>query len=213
MQVGEPTDPESIYISWWPSAQLDQLKKAPGTTQSLVEDIVSEGREPDASIDFEELPNKKGLDEKAIRKWWIAFQSEKVKYGLGGKNCSWVVISALRAGGSDKFFPWYRVNIKRNIPLKSVLMPIVIPLLQFITVQHIAIVPTALSAFRVYVASFAKELKGGASFKLAAVAAVDAFSSIWSPEDTLAFCIVLKENLERRKAGETLLGTSAKTSP
>jgi hypothetical protein len=207
LEIEEADNPLTEYISWWPSASLNQLKKAPGTTQSLADDIRCEGRPPDVSIELEELESRQGLDENAIRRWWRTFQAQNLEYGLGGKNCSWVVVSALQVGGSDKFFPWYKINVKKNIPMKTVLIPLIVPLLRFVTIQDIPIMPAALRVFNTYVKSFTKQVKGGRSMKLAAVAAVDEFSSIWSPQDALAFCIVLKENLDRTKAGATLLGT------
>jgi hypothetical protein len=182
LQLGEVGDPEVTYISWWPATNLDPLKKAQGVTHSLAEDIECESRLPDITIELEMLKNGQGLNEGAIRNWWANFQSQNVKYGLGGKNCSWVVVSALKAGGSDRFFPWHKLNVKRNIPLKSFLVPMIVGLLQYMTVQGIPIVQAALKSLHMYIDSFAKEVKDGNSVTIAAVHAIDAFSSIWSPQ-------------------------------
>jgi hypothetical protein len=210
LEIVDDSDGRRTYISWWPKTPLNIYKKAAGTGQSLEDDEQCEGRPADILIEFESLCEK-GLNEPAIREWWIDFQKKKHDYGFGGKNCSWVVIEALKAGGSDKYFPWYRITTQRNIPIQSVILPLIAILLR-LSLLHGDIAMSARVFFNLqkYAIKFAKGIRPTGSLKLAAVAIADEFSNVWSPRDALAYSLLLQQNIDRVQSGKILLGAQIK---
>lgn len=85
------------------------------------------------------------------------------------------------------------------------------PILQY-ALTHSALVaaPIVVETLQAYLHSIkknAKMKKPFTSVKLAAVAIVDDFSSVWSPQDVLAYCSILSANTQRAKAGTVQLGT------
>ena len=59
------------------------------------EDLQLEGH-PSATFQLE------GLDERAIKVWWMRWRGSSVMYLAEGKNCSSTVAKALQAGGAEK---------------------------------------------------------------------------------------------------------------
>ena len=207
LQIGKSGDQHGTYISWWPRNQLNLYKKASGAGQSLQDDVLCESRCADITIEFNQPNDGNGLDEVAIAEWWNTFVSKKHEYGLGGKNCSWAVIQALRAGGSDKYFPWYKLNVQRNIPLKNALLPVLATAIRLMILHGDVVASThVVLGLNRYAKSFLGGLKPSGSLKLAAVAVADEFSSVWSPHDALTYCLVLQKNIGRVRSGKTLIG-------
>ena len=86
------------HISWWPEEEISgkkgmKTKTGPFYNPSLEDDILSEGRNPDLTV------NIPGLDEAAVMSWWTSLQSSGSKYNVILKNCCHVVLDALTAGG------------------------------------------------------------------------------------------------------------------
>jgi hypothetical protein len=215
LQIGESGDELATYISWWPKAHLNFYKKAPGVGQSLEDDERAEGRPADLSVEFKRPNNADGLDdlaELAIHQWWIAFVSKDFDYGLGGKNCSWAIIEALRAGGSDKYFP-YRLNVKRNIPLKSALLSLLGAALRLV-ILHGDMVGSAhvIIGLKRYADAVVKNLRPGGSLKLTAVAIADEFFQRLVAAGRIGYCLVLQQNMDRARSGKLLLGADFKAS-
>jgi hypothetical protein len=92
LQVGGPP-PAGIYISWWPG---DLAGKYPTFAEGmkLEQDLALEGT-PDATFNLD------GLDERAIKFWWMRWRGSSTMYVVAGKNCSSTVAKALQAGGAD----------------------------------------------------------------------------------------------------------------
>ena len=87
--------PAGVYISWWPG-DLDGRLPAFAENNSFEQDLKLEGH-PSATFWLE------GLDERAIKLWWMRWRSSSMMYLWEGKNCSSTVAKALQAGGSDRF--------------------------------------------------------------------------------------------------------------
>ena len=91
------------HISLWPAEEKygvkgKKMKKAKYDqkdlkSHSVDEDIELEGREFDASFEFD------FLDENAIQEWWDEFD---IKWSIIKQNCCKTVIDGLRAGGTEK---------------------------------------------------------------------------------------------------------------
>jgi hypothetical protein len=94
LQVGG-APPAGIYISWWPG---DLKGTLPGFAEnkSLADDLRLEGH-PSGTFQLD------GLDERAMKTWWMRWRGSSTMYMAEGKNCSTTVAEALRAGGSEKF--------------------------------------------------------------------------------------------------------------
>ncbi len=91
------------YISWWPQHAVT-LKggRAPGSPNTEILDIQSEGRGPDHRIRLT------CLREDAMVVWWRSFRGSN-QYRLFVQNCSTVVAMALKAGGGTSLtsgFGW-----------------------------------------------------------------------------------------------------------
>lgn len=86
--------PAGIYISWWPG-DLKGTLPAYAESKTFAEDLRLEGH-PSATFPLE------GLDERAIKLWWLRWRDLSTIYLWHGKNCCSAVARALRAGGSDE---------------------------------------------------------------------------------------------------------------
>lgn len=93
LEVGG-TPPAGIYISWWPGDLKGNLP-AFAESKTFTEDLRLEGH-PSATFQLE------GLDERAIKVWWLHWRGSSTMYLWHGKNCSSTVAKALQAGGSEK---------------------------------------------------------------------------------------------------------------
>jgi hypothetical protein len=166
-----------------------------GTGSTLFHDEISEGRPADVALDID------GLNVEAIYLWWSEFKTKKLEYGLAGKNCSWAVVEALKAGGSDQLFPWHKIATKKNIPLENLMMTLTTVLLREATFGDIFAVQSA--GVRMLQRIIRSNKAGyGKSLKSVALAAGDAFSNVWSPQDALAYCLIVQENAGRSRAGK-----------
>lgn len=97
----------NTYISWWPERPVGFDDHAhPHRMQSLQGDIQSEGRNPDETHEISVL------NENAILDFWQGFglqrgdqvfQGPLPSFHLVERNCSYVVGSALKAGGGNIF--------------------------------------------------------------------------------------------------------------
>jgi RHS repeat-associated protein len=96
---------DGTHISWWPSGNDRRGSLYPSTPlytapandpQTMDDDVQLEGRIPDRDIRID------GLDEAAIKKWWIAFKAAN-KWKTLTQNCSTTAAEALSAGGARKF--------------------------------------------------------------------------------------------------------------
>jgi hypothetical protein len=172
--------------------------------QSLADDIRSEGRKPDFTIHLD------GLNERAARKWWLLFSISKSEYGLAGQNCSWAVIQALRVAGSDHYFPWYKIATKKNIPIEKMIYPMILALMRDALLGgHLFTAVSGISMLQSYAKKINPErvkvrVGRNPSLKSIAVAVGDEFSSVWSPHDALAYCLVLEQNMSRQRTGKAL---------
>ena len=103
------------HISWWPDAE--KRKKIPFKTKkganpnSLDEDIFWENRNPDRITYI-----SGNYDEDAMERWWEEFKYSG-SYTLLGKNCCWVVYTALRKGGAPRKrnFLWKPTKIVKYV--------------------------------------------------------------------------------------------------
>jgi hypothetical protein len=113
-EIGTAGEDHATYVSWWPTAEVSSIGSVTGgATPSLSYDI-GKKTVPDRTLDIE------GLDEAETSIWWINFtRKPDAKYSLPIQNCSWAVVSALKAGGADKFFPWHQIFERLNVPLAS----------------------------------------------------------------------------------------------
>jgi len=87
--------PAGVYISWWPG-DLKGTLPAFAENNSFAQDLRLEGQ-PSATFRLD------GLDERAIKIWWMRWRGSSTMYLWEGKNCSSTVAKALQAGGSDGF--------------------------------------------------------------------------------------------------------------
>jgi len=90
---GQP--PAGIYISWWPG-DLDGRHPTFAENMKFEQDLSLEGH-PSHTFRFD------GLDERAIKVWWMRWRGSSIMYSVAGKNCSSTVAKALQAGGSETF--------------------------------------------------------------------------------------------------------------
>ena len=86
--------PAGIYISWWPGDLAGQVP-AFAENKTVAEDLKLEGQ-PTMTFQLE------GLDERAIKVWWMRWRGTSTFYVWLGQNCSSTVAKALQAGGSEK---------------------------------------------------------------------------------------------------------------
>jgi hypothetical protein len=94
LQVGG-APPAGIYISWWPG-DLDGRLPGFAESKTLAEDINLEGH-PSTIFELD------GLDERAIKIWWMRWRGSTLMYTWAGQNCCSTVAEALQAGGSERF--------------------------------------------------------------------------------------------------------------
>jgi len=104
---------DGTYISWWPSnsrtdftfgKKLPIYTATPNPNQTYANDVSSEGQKPNHVI------NIKGLNEAAIKKWWIDFK-KKNKWKTFSQNCSSTIADGLDAGGGGKGVYWSDWNL------------------------------------------------------------------------------------------------------
>ena len=181
-KIGCDGEEFSTYVSWWPSD--DPTTKSPGCYQSECEDLVAEKRKADVSINIE------GLDEERAARWWREFRSSgEALYGLSDKNCSWAVVSALKAGGSDKLFPWHQKLESKNL---------------FVARNRGGMFHMLASLL----AHTLRLLSLGAGQRFAFLRPLvnlgDRYSPVWSPTDLFDYCLTLVTNAGRVREGEKL---------
>lgn len=87
--------PAGIYISWWPG-DLDGRVPTFAESMKFEQDLKLEGP-PSSTFKID------GLDERAIKFWWMRWRGSSLMYSAAGKNCSSTVAKALEAGGAEKF--------------------------------------------------------------------------------------------------------------
>ena len=109
---------DGTYISWWPHS--DAKKRLPtGHTKiskaspnpTLEDDIRDEDGQKPTSI------NVGGLNENAIKKWWMDFKTKETEWRLLDQNCSTVVFEALCAGGALERLPGDTAAVYRIRPV------------------------------------------------------------------------------------------------
>ena len=95
---------DGTHISWWPTSDgkpislenmpnLPNVFKSPANQgQTFTADMALEKAEPDHRIVI------LGLDEEAIKKWWITFNTKDNEWSLLDQNCSTTVKDALLVG-------------------------------------------------------------------------------------------------------------------
>ena len=176
-QVGTLGEEHASYISWWPGSGV-VLKADPGSVNGRSDDERAEGRAADETVEFHDL------NEPAATGWWRAFlASYDANYQLAFQNCSWAVIQALKAAGSDRYFPWYKVNKTANFELK---------------------LPSADRLLMAYLRGMRSALKAGATFKTSSkmglVYAADDVGPFWSPTDAFDYCVELKLEMQKMSA-------------
>jgi len=164
---------DHTYISWWPTE--DPLKARPGAAPSFSGDVSAEGRLPDLVVRLHDLQADK------ICEWWDNFIAAKNTYSLSNQNCSWAVVTALKAGGSDSFFQWHRLLEVKNLkkPVRNVLSPT--------------------SSIIRFAWNLSEKVLSGAetrrAFKRSVVDVANDFSPTWSPEDVLTYCLALQQSI------------------
>jgi hypothetical protein len=192
--VGSESDEHSCYISWWPATPAGPMKPVLGRSHSPEQDKKAEGRDADAVLQIDDL------DEKAASQWWADFASnDHASYNLRSQNCSWAVITALKAAGSDKFIPWHQFFQRFNIPNTLGILDgsASINLVMNYTLDVMRLYSSGMNAMY--------------SIKRPMVDVGDEISSTWSPKDALAYCGVLQKNIERARTGAKLWIPDART--
>ena len=108
---------KTAYITWWPNTGeiVDQLKLMPNIysarpfrNRTHEEDIFDERTETHPSGKPNHVIALKGLDEQAIFRWWDRFSKSTAVWSTASQNCSTVVATALKMGGSDRYVGWWR---------------------------------------------------------------------------------------------------------
>lgn len=162
-------DGYTTNISWGPTG--DEIKNAMGHSTS----DESEPNLPDRTITIF------GLDDKAAAIWADNCKNDpRSKYNLGSTNCSWAVVSALKAGGSDKYFPMHQFHLTRNAKIKvdgKFLTRVVCN--YFLHVLHL----------------LNKKEERDYAIQRPFIDILDACTPVWSPQDAFQYCSVLQENL------------------
>lgn len=188
-QIGCTNEGYAAYVSWWPSVPVNSPKPVSGRANSFATDVAIEKRNADVTFDIE------GLDEVAASSWWSSFLATSTSdYNLRSNNCSWAVVAALKAGGSDAFFPWHQFFEKSNIPttnLPGLIDGSALPSIISKYGQHV---------IRLYLEGHYFRF----SIKRPLIEIADDYLSVWSPKDALAYCSVLENNIRRVKAGGKL---------
>ena len=155
------------YVSWWPN-EPTIAKKVIGQQLTFAEDVASEGRSPDTTHQFDDL------DPDAASQWWLDFLANDPHYHLGSTNCSWAVVSALKAAGADARFPWHRLLEKHNL-------------------KHLHL-PNA-GTLKRYLISVFNLKRDGNSWDFATmrplIDMLDDLLPVWSPRDTDHYCHLL----------------------
>lgn len=172
----------SIYISWWPTANA--LKSEEGASHTYDQDIEAEKCEPDIVF------NVSGLNEaKAIQFWQDLLSSDAETYDIYKQNCSWAVVSALKAAGSDEYFPWHQKLESKNLFKPRNQGGFLTVIARYVT-----------HSLRLLI------LKAGAffSFLRPLVDIGDRYAATWSPEDLEDYCRILVVNIKRTREGERL---------
>ncbi len=185
------------YISWHPGEeQTNVLKSEEGRAFTLQEDAFKTNP-PQEVIQIDGLDEQKALD------WWIGFKNDsKSNYNLATSNCSTVVARVLKAGGSNDFFPWFRILEKYNQKTKllsgrfindsfSNYIHKMINILQDKDIKNENDEDISVKE-RIILAT-----------KMPVVQILDEYSSYWSPTDLLNYCCLLKQGM----AGEENLQT------
>jgi hypothetical protein len=166
----------SRYISWWPT-ENNILKTHRGGVNFFEADVKEEGALPNMTWYFDLL------DEAKIAEWWDDFlASGKNNYNLISTNCSWAVIKALRAGGSDSKIPWTKFATKYNIFFG---FPDLSNILYKYSIQ-------VYKTYR-YTSSTAMALKRPL------IDIADEYSSVWSPTDVNSYCEILEKSVKGEK--------------
>lgn len=163
------------YISWWPITE-NPIKENPGGFSTFENDVASENEEP------HEIFEINGLDESKVIDWWVAFSTNnRSSYSLGKYNCSWAVIKALKAGGSDNYFPWYRFLDKHNTE-------IILPNLQNTLYRYIH------ESLKLLISNSKPNAR--LALKIPLINIVDKFTAIWSPTDVANYARLLTASMD-----------------
>jgi hypothetical protein len=179
--IGCESEPCSAYVSWWPSGDGSILKPNIGAGSSEAADIAAEGGPPHATREIN------GLREDEAAKWWNEFlEGRMAYYDLILQNCCWAVVSALKAGGADQFFPWYKIFHKYNF--NTVKTPDTDTFFQYLK-----------SAFKLSQQNNDHPRKDRWTFALKRpmVDLFDETSYAWSPRDVLTYCDHLLAGINR----------------
>jgi hypothetical protein len=176
-------DRETEYVSWWPG-HTSVFKPQRGQCLTYAQDLANERRESDHQHEFD------NLDDGAAARWWREFLSkEEPQYRLSSTNCSWAVVNALKAGGADSCFPWYRLLEKYN--LKSLRIP-----------DESALVEYLMGVFKL--------VHNGSSLTFAIkrplIDFADDILTTWSPRDTHNYCTLLRDGIRGDDIKFPLLG-------
>lgn len=104
MEIGGGTPSGAVYVSWWPRRDTfgDVLAGTPAhERRSLADEIRDEGGvNPDRTI---RIPGRgegnggNGLDETAMKAWWVGWQRDP-DYRLMDRNCCTTVVRGLLVG-------------------------------------------------------------------------------------------------------------------
>ena len=177
-QIGCADEAHATYISWWPETGADLKRPVVGTTVTPDDDIAMENKQPDHIVEID------GLDEVAASNWWEKFKADPNSfYHLAVQNCSGVVVNALKEAGADSFFPWYQFKEKSNYA-----NPDPLPYIR----------RYGLHAIRLWRNGRLNDLQ----YLLAEVG--DGITNVWTPRDAHSYCTILKMNVARKRAGDTL---------
>ena len=170
------------YISWWPN-EPTIYKKVIGQNLTHAEDVANEGRKPDLTHEFSDL------DSDSASNWWQEFLNDDPMYHLGSTNCSWAVVSALKAAGADARFPWHRLLEKHN--LKNLHLP-------------------NTGTLKKYLISVFNLKRDGNSWKFAStrplIDTLDDLLPAWSPRDTDGYCRLLDLGIRNADLKFPLIG-------
>ncbi len=177
-QIGCDGEAYSEYVSWWPGSE-NILKPNPGRCSSEEIDRESEKSLQHKYFEFS------GLREEDSALWWRSFSaSDRANYSLAQYNCSWAVISALKAGGSDNLFPWHRLFERYNLKVLNVDYE---------------------QTFWNYIKHAFQLKNDGHSWDYVVtrplVDFLDALHPAWSPRDVLMYCDFLDAGIKRSNLG------------
>ena len=100
----------TYYISWWPNCSAAGGKKEeyfgmcePKRSRTFAKDIESEfDNRPDRHVLLD------GLDDTKMKVFWDDLTTDhRAKWSASTTNCAAVVMTALRAGGADRYFSFF----------------------------------------------------------------------------------------------------------